>query len=55
MRLKEIRKSAKVSVKDTGLNARTVAKIESGSEFVSVKNLKIYLESIGLTLTISIK
>ncbi len=55
MDLKAIRKAKKVSVEKTGLNARTVSKIESGSDQVSVKNLKIYLESIDLTLTYSIK
>lgn len=54
MVLKQIRKAAKVTIKDTGLNARTVAKIESGKESVSVKIMRQYLESIGLKLTYSL-
>jgi len=54
MNLKELRKSAKISVKQTGLNARTVKKIETGNDSVSVKSLKIYLDSIGLKLNYSI-
>jgi len=54
MELKRIRKAAKVTVKDTGLNARTVAKIESGNESVSVKNLRKYLTAIGIKLTYSL-
>ncbi len=54
MQLKDIRKAAKVKVKDIKLDSRTIRKIESGDETVSVHILNVYLKAIGLTLTYSI-
>lgn len=54
MQLKQIRKAAKVKVQDIKLDRRTIAKIESGDETVSVKSLRIYLDAIGMKLTYSI-
>ena len=54
MDLKLIRKAARISIKDTGLNSRTVKKIESGDDSVSVANLKKYLESVGLKIIFTI-
>jgi transcriptional regulator with XRE-family HTH domain len=50
MTLKEARKSAKVTIKDTGLSARTVSKIESGNCNVRICSLRKYLSVIGMEL-----
>ena len=47
---KTLRKAQGISIKSTGLNARTVNRIESGSEKVTVEHLRRYLEAIGLRL-----
>lgn len=49
---KAIRKGQKIGVIGTGLDARTVRKIESGSEKISVEKMRVYLAAIGLRLCV---
>ena len=50
MDFKAYRKAQKIRIKQTGLNTRTVNKIESGNEDVTIKSFKQYLEAINVKL-----
>lgn len=54
IQLREIRRARKIKIKEMPLDYRTIRKIESGSEEITVKSLKTYLNAVGLNLTYSL-